>query len=350
MVKTGDSKVTVRESAEKLMTLILSEFVDDKLLPVILKLTEHQTLKIKMDCIEILIQKIPKCKEFFHIHKSKTISNFIFLDLKEFISKISSFIRERKNTSSFTQCLILLYQNYKESFHVVLGECLLEDQEMILKILQPHMVKNEHKPIERLPETPVKKVVQKAFSPAPVGSPKFVSPISNHFQDFDSLPTIKKLILRESFIQKDLDYSEFQKKVMDDSDIHSLLNQIVLDQQLSDIQLLNKLCNEGKGDWENNAEYAEKVAMDLIAAPQEEIRSQGFSLIESIIKNYSFIFVKQSELLKVLVKGNEDVDFKVSDNARNACKAFIDHFPNASDVNYLFFLILDFNFKFSGWI
>jgi hypothetical protein len=255
--------------------------------------------------------------------------------LKEFISKISSFIKERKNTSSFTQCLILLYQNYKEQFHTVLEECSIEDKEMIFKFLHPH-VKNEQKPMEKL-ETPVKKVIQKVYSPAPVGSPKFISPISNHFQEFDSLPTIKRLILRESFIQKDLDYSEFQRKVMDDSDIHSLLNQIVLDQQLSDIQLLNKLCNEGKGDWEGNAEYSEKVSMDLATSPKEDVRSHGFNLIESIIKNYSFIFVKQSELLKILVKGNEDVHFKVSDNARNASKAFIEHFPNASDVNLFIF-------------
>jgi hypothetical protein len=78
MIKTGDAKVTVRESSEKLMSMILSEFVDDKLLPVILKLTEHQTMKIKMDCIEILIQKIPKCKEFFLVHKSKFIEFNMF--------------------------------------------------------------------------------------------------------------------------------------------------------------------------------------------------------------------------------------------------------------------------------
>ena len=64
------------------MKLILNEFKDEKLLPVILKLTEHQSVKIKTDCIEILIKIIPENKTFFNQQKSKLVivgfSNFIF--------------------------------------------------------------------------------------------------------------------------------------------------------------------------------------------------------------------------------------------------------------------------------
>eukprot|EP01080_Neovahlkampfia_damariscottae_P008713 gene8713-659_t len=336
IIKTGDPKLSIRESSEQLIGIILNNFRDDKLLITILKLTQHQTVKIKMDCIEFLIKMIPKNKEFFSQQKN----------LREFVIVFSSNIKERKNTSSYVQCLTLLYQNYKQTFYEYLETISHSEQELLSKMLHPHLklkdndcpigtTKSENETTPKKRNREYKNQQEGKLKLTPSSSKKLKSRKLNQTfeEELEELPTIKNLVVRESLISKDFDFNEFQKKMFEENDIHSLLNQLLISSELTDLNVLIKLCETKQGEWMKNAEIVQTISMSLTESDKDEIRSNSFLLIESIIRNYSSIYLNcQNELLSKLVKGNEDEYYKVRDSARNASNTFIDYFPFATDL------------------
>ena len=292
--------------------------------------------------------------------------SFLNLDLREFVHTFCENIKERKNTSSYVQCLTLLFQNYKQTFLDYLEVISESDREFISKCLHPNLklksqltatiiptiakdtidavgssgttksvemmtpkkrnreYKNRNEENEKLKEIP---------STPPSSSKKMKNTKLNFEEELEELPIIRNLVVRESLIAKDLNFNEFQKKVFEENDVHSLLNQMLISFEITDFNILLKLCETKKGEWMKNGENVQKVTLTLTESDEDEIRSNSFVLIESVIRNYSSIYLNsQNELLSKLVKGNEDSNYKVRDNARNASNTFIEYFPFAIEL------------------